>query len=108
MTARGRSITVQAIKGDHHRQGPSEMLDLAEMDVVLMRQDPPFDMAYISAAYFLEVIHPATLVVNNPAEVRNAPEKLFVTRFPGLQPPTLVTPMPRPSTISAPDTATWC
>jgi glutathione synthase len=61
------------------------------MDVVLMRQDPPFDMAYITAAHFLETIHPATLVVNNPAEVRNAPEKLFVTGFPGLQPPTLIT-----------------
>lgn len=91
VTARGRPVIVQAIKGDHHRQGPAEIIDLAEMDVVLMRQDPPFDMAYISAAHLLEVIHPATLVVNNPAEVRNAPEKLFVTRFPGLQPPTLVT-----------------
>jgi glutathione synthase len=56
-----------------------------------MRQDPPFDMAYITATYFLEKIHPATLVVNNPAEVRNAPEKLFVTGFPDLQPPTLIT-----------------
>ena len=59
--------------------------------MVLMRQDPPFDLAYITATYFLEKIHPATLVVNNPAEVRNAPEKLFVTGFPGLQPPTLIT-----------------
>jgi glutathione synthase len=56
-----------------------------------MRQDPPFDMAYITATHFLERIHPKTLVVNNPAEVRNAPEKLFVTGFEGLQPPTLIT-----------------
>ncbi|MEO7026141.1 MAG: glutathione synthase, partial [Caulobacteraceae bacterium] len=56
----------------------------------LMRQDPPFDMAYVTATHFLQTIHPATLVVNNPAEVRNAPEKLFVTTFPGLQPPTLI------------------
>jgi glutathione synthase len=56
-----------------------------------MRQDPPFDMAYITATHFLEAIHPRTLVVNNPAEVRNAPEKLFVTGFPGVQPPTLIT-----------------
>jgi glutathione synthase len=58
---------------------------------VLMRQDPPFDMRYIDATFFLEAIHPKTLVVNNPAEVRSAPEKIFVTQFPGLQPPTLIT-----------------
>ena len=91
VTARGRDLTLQAVSGDHHRLGAFEVRNLAEMDVVLMRQDPPFDMAYISAAHFLELIHPATLVVNDPAEVRNAPEKLFVTRFPGLQPPTLIT-----------------
>src|SRR3984957_8229371 len=89
--ARGRPLTLQAVKGDHHRLGGYETRDLAEMDVVLMRQDPPFDLAYISATHFLERIHPRTLVVNNPAEVRNAPEKLFVTDFPGLQPPTLIT-----------------
>jgi glutathione synthase len=89
--ARGRSLNLRAVKGDHHRLGGTEVRDLAEMDVVLMRQDPPFDMAYITATHFLETIHPATLVVNNPAEVRNAPEKLFVTRFKGLQPPTLIT-----------------
>jgi glutathione synthase len=74
--------------------GETQVRDLSEFDVVLMRQDPPFDMAYITATYFLEKIHPATLVVNNPAEVRNAPEKLFVTGFPGLQPPTLVSADP--------------
>ena len=89
--ARGRALNLQAVKGDHHRLGEYEMRDLSEMDVVLMRQDPPFDMAYITATHFLEMIHPRTLVVNNPAEVRNAPEKLFVTGFPGVQPPTLIT-----------------
>jgi glutathione synthase len=92
--ARGRSLTLREIKGDHHVLGPREVRRLAEMDVVLMRQDPPFDMAYITAAHLLERIHPKTLVVNNPAEVRNAPEKLFVTDFPGLQPPTLISSDP--------------
>ena len=90
VTARGRPLNVRALKGDHHTLGDVEVRDLSEFDVVLMRQDPPFDLAYITATYFLEKIHPATLVVNNPAEVRNAPEKLFVTGFPGLQPPTLI------------------
>ena len=89
--ARGRPVNIQAVRGDHHRLGGHEVRDLSEMDVVLMRQDPPFDMAYITATHFLETIHPATLVVNDPGQVRNAPEKLFVTRFPGLQPPTLIT-----------------
>jgi glutathione synthase len=89
--ARGRPLNLRAVKGDHHAVGGWEVRDLSEFDVVLMRQDPPFDMAYITATYFLEKIHPATLVVNNPAEVRNAPEKLFVTGFPDLQPPTLIT-----------------
>jgi glutathione synthase len=88
--ARGRSANLRAVKGDHHTVGDVELRDLSDFDVVLMRQDPPFDLAYITGTYFLEKIHPATLVVNNPAEVRNAPEKLFVTGFPGLQPPTLV------------------
>ena len=92
--ARGHALTLRDVKGDHHDAGALEVRDLAEMDVVLMRQDPPFDMAYITAAHFLEAIHPKTLVVNNPAEVRNAPEKLFVTAFPGLQPPTLITSDP--------------
>ncbi len=88
--ARGRALNLRAVKGDHHRLGEIEARNMAEFDVVLMRQDPPFDMAYITATYLLERIHPATLVVNNPAEVRNAPEKLFVTDFPQLQPPTLI------------------
>jgi glutathione synthase len=91
VTARGRDLTLQAVKGDHYRLGPMQVRELAEMDVVLMRQDPPFDMAYITATHFLETIHPRTLVINNPLEVRNAPEKLFVTGFEGVQPPTLIT-----------------
>ncbi|MGC1303515.1 MAG: glutathione synthase [Caulobacteraceae bacterium] len=91
VTARARPLKVQAVVGDHAELGPPEVLDLAEdVDVVLMRQDPPFDLAYITATHILEHIHPRTLVVNDPVEVRNAPEKLFVTRFEGLQPPTLV------------------
>ncbi len=89
--ARGQALNLRAIKGDHHTLGEAEVRDVSEFDVVLMRQDPPFDMAYITATYFLERIHPRTLVVNNPTEVRNAPEKLLVTSFPGLQPPTLIT-----------------
>jgi glutathione synthase len=89
--ARGKALNLQAVKGDHHRLGEAEIRELSAFDVVLMRQDPPFDMAYITATHFLDRVHPATLVVNNPAEVRNAPEKLLVTTFPGLQPPTLIT-----------------
>ena len=89
--ARGRDVTVQRVKGDHARLGDVRTVELSEFDVVLMRQDPPFDMHYIDATFFLETIHPKTLVVNNPVEVRSAPEKLFVTKFPDLQPPTLIT-----------------
>ncbi|WP_026986840.1 glutathione synthase [Fodinicurvata fenggangensis] len=71
--------------------GEAESLNLACMDVVLMRQDPPFDMSYITATHLLEHLPASTLVVNNPAEVRNAPEKLFVTHFPTLMPPTMIT-----------------
>ncbi len=89
--ARVRPLSVQRVKGDHARLGEAEMMDLAAMDVVLMRQDPPFDMAYITATHILEHIHPRTLVVNDPVQVRNAPEKLMVTHFDGLMPPTLIT-----------------
>ncbi len=89
--AEARSLTVQRVRGDHFRLGDPEMIDLADFDMVLMRQDPPFDMAYITATHLLEQIHPHTYVVNDPFEVRNAPEKLFVTRFPNLMPPTLIT-----------------
>ena len=89
--ARGRDVSVQRVKDDHARFGDVRKVELREFDVVLMRQDPPFDMHYIDATFFLETIHPKTLVVNNPVEVRSAPEKLFVTKFPELQPPTLIT-----------------
>jgi glutathione synthase len=89
--ARGHALDVRAVKGDHHSLGGEETRELSDFDVVLMRQDPPFDMAYLTATYFLERIHPATLVVNDPAQVRNAPEKLLVTEFPRLHPPTLIT-----------------
>ena len=92
VTAWARPVTVQRVKGNHYTLGAEEELDLGTgADVVLMRQDPPFDMGYITATHILEHIHPKTLVVNDPAEVRNAPEKLFVTHFPELMPVTLVT-----------------
>jgi glutathione synthase len=89
--ARVEPVKVRDLKGDHFSLGPAEVADLSGMDVVLLRQDPPFDMAYITTTHLLERIHPATLVVNDPAHVRNAPEKLFVTEFPNLMPPTLIT-----------------
>jgi glutathione synthase len=91
VTARVRPLTVRAVKGDHFVLGESRVYDLSKADVVLMRQDPPFDMAYITATHILERIHPKTLVVNDPAHVRNAPEKLFVTEFSDFTPPTLIT-----------------
>ncbi len=89
--ARGRGVEVREKAGDHFQADRVEIRELAEFDLVLMRQDPPFDMAYVTATHVLERIHPATLVVNDPREVRNAPEKLFVTGFEGVQPPTLIT-----------------
>lgn len=89
--ARARQLRVRRTKGDHYTLGPFETLDLGTMDIVLMRQDPPFDMAYITATHLLEHIHPQSLVVNDPVHVRNAPEKLFVTQFEGVMPPTLIT-----------------
>jgi glutathione synthase len=89
--ARARPLSVQRVRGDHFRLGEADILDLADVDMVLMRQDPPFDMAYITATHVLQHVHPKTYVVNDPVEVRNAPEKLFVTRFPELMPPTLIT-----------------
>ncbi|TCS64900.1 glutathione synthase [Varunaivibrio sulfuroxidans] len=88
--ARARPLEVRRKKGDHFTLGEKTMIDLADMNVVLMRQDPPFDMAYITATFLLEHVHPKTLVVNNPAEVRNNPEKLYTSRFPGLIPPALI------------------
>jgi len=91
VVAHAQPVTVRRVKGDHFTLGAPVELDLgAQVDVVLMRQDPPFDMAYITATHILEHIHPKTLVVNDPASVRNAPEKLFVTHFPELMPETLI------------------
>ena len=89
--ARGANVTVKDVAGDHFELGEARMVDLVDMDVVHLRQDPPFDMHYITTTHLLERVHPETLVVNNPAEVRNAPEKLFVLNFPELTAPTLIT-----------------
>jgi len=89
--ARAQEMRVERKAGAHFTLGTEQTLDLAGLDVVMMRQDPPFDMAYITATHLLEHIHPQTLVINDPIEVRNAPEKLFVTKFEGLMPPTLIT-----------------
>ena len=92
---RARPITLKAVVGDHVVFGEWQTLDLGQdVDVILMRQDPPFDMAYVTATYLLETVHPKTLVVNDPGEVRSAPEKLLATRFEGLQPPTLISSDP--------------
>ena len=94
VTAHVRPLKVRAVKGDHFTLGEPFVYDLSAADVVLMRQDPPFDMAYITATHILERIHPKTLVVNDPGQVRNAPEKLFVTEFADFIPPTLITSRP--------------
>jgi glutathione synthase len=83
-------LSVRDQVGDHFTLGEPKRQNLAEFDVVLLRQDPPFDLAYITSTHLLERIHPRTLVVNDPASVRNAPEKLFVLDFPELMPPTLI------------------
>lgn len=89
--ASGRPLSVRRERGNHHAFGAYEELDLARLDVILMRQDPPFDMGYITATHLLELLPPdGPLVVNDPASVRNAPEKLFVLRFKELMPPTLL------------------
>ena len=84
-------MELRDVKGDHFSLGEPERVDLSTMDVILLRQDPPFDMAYITSTHILERIHPRTLVVNDPAWVRNSPEKIFVTEFADLMPPTLIT-----------------
>src|SRR5712692_4101058 len=88
-------LTVRDEPGDHFTLGEARREPLAAFDVVLLRQDPPFDLAYITSTHFLERIHPKTLVVNDPASVRNAPEKLFVTHFDNVMPPTLISADPR-------------
>ena len=90
--ARAQPVEVRAVRGDHYTLGEEHVLDLAEdSDVVLMRQDPPFDLAYITATHLLERVHGRTLVVNDPVSVRNAPEKLFVLDYARFMPPTLIT-----------------
>jgi glutathione synthase len=83
-------LSVRDQDGDHFTLGEARRESLAAFDVILLRQDPPFDLAYITSTHLLERIHPKTLVVNNPASVRNAPEKIFVMDFPDLMPPTLI------------------
>ena len=88
--ARARPLEVRRRPGDHATLGDPVTLDLGELDVVLLRQDPPFDMSYVTNTHLLERIHPATLVVNDPFWVRNCPEKILVLDFPELGPPTLI------------------
>ena len=90
VTARGWPLEVRREKGDHFTLGDETEVDLADWDVVWLRQDPPFDMGYITTTHILQMIHPATLVVNDPFWVRNYPEKLLVLEFPDLTPPTTI------------------
>jgi glutathione synthase len=91
VSASVRPLAVRDVAGDHFTLGEARHAELSSFDVILLRQDPPFDLAYITSTHMLERVHPKTLVVNDPAHVRNAPEKVFVTEFPDLMPPTLVT-----------------
>ncbi len=86
-----QAVAVRDEEGNHFTLGEEKRVDLSGFDVILMRQDPPFDLAYVSSTHMLERVQPGTLVVNDPAHVRNAPEKIFVTLFPELMPPTVVT-----------------
>jgi glutathione synthase len=89
--AEASAIEVRDVPGDHFTLSPPKLINLTDLDVVLLRQDPPFDLAYITSTHLLEQVHPRVLVVNDPVSVRNAPEKLFVMQFPQLMPPTLIT-----------------
>lgn len=91
LLARGETLKVIDKVGAHYKVSEPRTEDLADRDVVLLRQDPPFDMSYITTTHLLERIHPKTLVVNDPAHVRNAPEKIFVLDFLDLMPPTIIT-----------------
>jgi glutathione synthase len=90
VTAKGWPVTVQRVHGDHFRLGDEIEVDLSDFDVLWLRQDPPFDMGYITTTHILDMIHPDTLVVNDPFWVRNYPEKLLVLNFPDLTPPTMI------------------
>jgi len=85
-----QAVTVRDEAGNHFTLGEPKRQPLNDFDVILLRQEPPFDIAYITSTHLLERIHPKTLVVNDPASVRNAPEKMFVLNFPQLMPPTLI------------------
>jgi glutathione synthase len=85
------TLSVRDLVGDHFTLSDPRRVELTAFDAVLLRQDPPFDLAYVTTTHLLERIHPRTLVINDPAHVRNAPEKIFVTEFPELMPPTLIT-----------------
>jgi glutathione synthase len=90
VTARGWPLIVRREKGNHFSLGDETEIDLRDMDVVWLRQDPPFDMGYITTTHILDMVHPQTLVVNDPFWVRNYPEKLLVLAFPDLTPPTMI------------------
>ncbi|KKJ77190.1 glutathione synthetase [Kiloniella litopenaei] len=89
--AKCRPVEFRREQGNHATLGDAQVIDLSTIDVILMRQDPPFDMSYITATHLLDHVHPKTLVVNDPSWVRNCPEKLFIAEFPDLMPPTLIT-----------------
>lgn len=91
VVATAQPLEIRDKQGDHFTLGEAKRVEVSGFDVVLLRQDPPFDLAYITTTHLLERVHPKTLVVNDPASVRNAPEKMFVTEFTDLMPPTLLT-----------------
>jgi glutathione synthase len=91
VSAAVENVAVRDREGDHFTLASAETVDLTTFAVVHLRQDPPFDLGYVTSTHLLERLQPKTLVVNDPASVRNAPEKLFVTEFPALAPPTLIT-----------------
>jgi glutathione synthase len=90
VVAEAQSLSVRDRQGEHATLGEPNRIDVSQFDVLLLRQDPPFDLAYITTTHLLERLHPKTLVINDPASVRNAPEKMFVTEFTELMPPTLL------------------
>ncbi len=95
VVATGHTLTLRHEAGNHFDLEAEEEFNLADLDVILLRQDPPFDLAYLTTTWLLEKIHPSTLVVNDPSWVRAMPEKIFVTEFPDLMPPTLITSDPK-------------
>lgn len=91
LRAYASEMQVRRVQGDHVTLGAPALVDLSDMDVIWLRQDPPFDMGYITTTHMLDLVHPDTLVVNDPFWVRNYPEKLLVLQFPDLTPPTMIT-----------------